>query len=222
MPGATSLASWIGASRLTVISSVALLPGRSPIGPAQPAPALQMSTSIRPVSASAALISWSGPSSSARSAGSARAPVRAATACSRASSRPLRISRAPARASATAVAAPMPDDAPVMSATAPTSRMAHRIPAPWERIFYACSRTKPAPMMELTSSPPPGHSIRGHQRGRRRHAPRPAPLTGAKGHPQRGAWPARGTRLWRHPSWPSSERCHASTAARRRPGLRRR
>ena len=78
----------------------------------------------------------------ARSPPSAVPPVRAATSARRASSRPLSSRLAPAVASAAAVAAPIPDEAPVTSATAPLSRMAHHFRAPvrsWQEPDPSCS-----------------------------------------------------------------------------------
>ena len=70
------------------------------------------------------------PSGAARSLASAMPPVWSATACRRAGSRPAISSRTPSAASARAVAAPMPDEPPVTSATAPVSRMAPHFRAP--------------------------------------------------------------------------------------------
>src|SRR5262245_10454760 len=143
MPGASSLVSCIGAVRLTATSSAIFSAVISPIGPAQPTPALLTRMSIPAVAspapggvgsvaaaASAAAASSAGPSVAARSPTRAMPPVWSAMARSRPGSRPAISSRAPAAASARAVAAPMPDDPPVTSATAPVSRMAPHYRAP--------------------------------------------------------------------------------------------
>src|SRR5215469_12440159 len=123
MHGKSSLASCTGASRFRLTSSLALEPDSSPMGPAHPAPALHTRTSTRPSAASAFSTSSSGPPGSARSAVSGIALVWAAISRSRSSFRPVTISRAPEAASRIAVAAPMPEEAPVTRTTASTNRI---------------------------------------------------------------------------------------------------
>src|SRR5262252_1553117 len=143
MPGTSSLVSSIGAVRLTATSSATWPAVICPIGPAQPRPALLTRMSI-PAEASpapgaggrtaaarwAAAARSAGPAGAARSQARAMPPVWAATAARRAGSLPAISGRAPAAASARTVAAPMPDDPPVTSATVPVSRMASHFRVP--------------------------------------------------------------------------------------------
>src|ERR1035438_8748056 len=147
MPGTSSRVSWMGAVRLTSTSSATLSAVISPTGPDQPIPALLIRMSM-PAAAqgpaadpaqsdsaacSAALARAAGPSAEPRSASSASPPVCRASAVRRPRSRPAIRGLAPAAARARTVAAPMPDDPPVTSATAPRSRMAPHSGAPAAR-----------------------------------------------------------------------------------------
>src|SRR5262245_32822353 len=109
----------IGAVRLTATSGSTSLGGISTNVPACPMPAFATRMSTRPATASAASASRSASPGQDKSATSTVPPMRSASSSSAFLSRPCTNTWAPAVASASAVARPIPLEAPVTSATDP-------------------------------------------------------------------------------------------------------
>src|SRR5919199_2857615 len=99
--------------------------------PPTPTPALATKRSTPPSASRAARTSATAPSSVAASPGAATPPTDADTACARSASRSLTTTRAPSAASRRAIAAPIPEPAPVTTARIPSTYVIRRgYPAP--------------------------------------------------------------------------------------------
>ena len=122
MVGSTSRTRWSVALRSRVSTRSMSVCGMAAKGPVHPMPAPATRTSIRPVVCSADWASRRGPPGAARSAGSTTAEVPDAVCSRRCRSRPFSSNCQPSIAKRRAVAAPMPEEAPVTRATRRSSR----------------------------------------------------------------------------------------------------